>query len=87
LNITEGSDSVSIYYDYVKSDSVITIAQLCKIKDEKIIEILCPLEKAKRYPMPINPTGRFIALADQGNYRILLYSQPEILRLLESRVQ
>jgi len=35
----------------------------------------------------IDPTGRFIALADQENYRILLYSQPEILRLLESRVQ
>ncbi|MEE9144930.1 MAG: hypothetical protein V3U06_09210, partial [Candidatus Binatia bacterium] len=33
----------------------------------------------------IDPTGRYIALADQGNHRILLYSQPEILKLLESK--
>ncbi|MCZ6626324.1 MAG: hypothetical protein O7B35_19145, partial [Deltaproteobacteria bacterium] len=33
----------------------------------------------------IDPTGRYIALADQENYRILLYSQPEILKLLESK--
>ncbi len=33
----------------------------------------------------IDPTGKYIALVDQGNHRILLYSQPEILELLESK--
>lgn len=33
----------------------------------------------------IDPMGRFIALADQGHDRILLFSQPEILKLLESK--
>ncbi len=40
LSITEGEDSVSIYYDYEKSDRIITIAQLFKFKEHKISEIL-----------------------------------------------
>jgi len=31
----------------------------------------------------IDPTGKYVAIADQGNYRILLYSLPEILRHLD----
>jgi sugar lactone lactonase YvrE len=31
----------------------------------------------------IDPTGKYVAIADQGNFRILLYSLPEILRHLE----
>ena len=40
LSITESKGSVSIYYDYEKSDLIITIAQLFKFKGHKISEIL-----------------------------------------------
>ena len=40
LSITESEDSVSIYYDYEKSDRAITIAQLFKFKNQTISEIL-----------------------------------------------
>jgi DNA-binding beta-propeller fold protein YncE len=33
----------------------------------------------------IDPTGKYVAIADQGNSRILLYSLPEILNHLASR--
>ncbi len=39
LSITENADSVSIYYDYEKSEQDITIAQLFKFKNQKITEI------------------------------------------------
>ena len=40
LSVTESGDSVSIYYDYEKSDGAITIAQLFKFKNQKISEVL-----------------------------------------------
>ncbi len=40
LNVMESGDSVSIYYDYEKSDGAITIAQLFTFKNQKIREIL-----------------------------------------------
>ena len=40
LNVMEGGDSVSIYYDYEKSDGALTIAQLFTFKNRKIREIL-----------------------------------------------
>lgn len=40
LSVTEGNDSVSIFYDYIKTDSVITIAQMFKIHNQKIRETL-----------------------------------------------
>ena len=40
LSVTEGDDSVSVYYDYEKSDRVMTIAQLFRFKDGKISELL-----------------------------------------------
>jgi len=40
LSITEGKDSVSINYDYEKSDRTIAIAQLFKFSNQKIQEIL-----------------------------------------------
>jgi len=40
LSVTENGDNVSVYYDYVKSDRTITIAQLFKFKNRKISEIL-----------------------------------------------
>jgi hypothetical protein len=40
LSVTEGADSVSIYYDYEKVDGAITIAQLFKFADDRISEIL-----------------------------------------------
>ena len=30
----------------------------------------------------MDPTGKYVAIADQGNYRIVLYSFPEILKHL-----
>jgi DNA-binding beta-propeller fold protein YncE len=33
----------------------------------------------------IDPTGKYVAIADQGNLRIVLYSLPEILNHLASR--
>lgn len=32
----------------------------------------------------IDPTGKYVAIADQGNFRVLLYSLPEMLRHLAS---
>ncbi|MEQ9618769.1 MAG: hypothetical protein RIG61_06310 [Deltaproteobacteria bacterium] len=40
LSVTEGRGSVSIFYEYIKPGEVITIAQLFKINDRKIIETL-----------------------------------------------
>lgn len=40
LSVTEGDDSVSVYYSYEKSDRSLTIAQLFRFKDQKICEIL-----------------------------------------------
>ncbi len=40
FSVMEGGDSVSIYYDYEKSDGAITIAQLFTFKKQKISEIL-----------------------------------------------
>lgn len=40
LNVMESGDSVSIYYDYEKSDRSITIAQLFTFKNQEIREIL-----------------------------------------------
>ena len=40
ISVTENEDSVSVYYDYEKSDGTITIAQLFKFRCEKICEIL-----------------------------------------------
>ena len=40
LSVTESDDSVSIYYDYEKSDQVITIAQLFRFDKGKITELL-----------------------------------------------
>jgi hypothetical protein len=30
----------------------------------------------------MDPTGKYVAIADQGNFRIVLYSLPEILKHL-----
>lgn len=40
LSITESEQSVAVFYDYQKPDRVIQIAQLFKIEQEKIHEIL-----------------------------------------------
>ncbi len=40
FSVMEGGDSVSIYYDYEKSDGALTIAQLFTFKNQKIGEIL-----------------------------------------------
>ena len=40
LSVTESRDSVSIFWDYEKTDSAMTIAQLFRFKGEKISEIL-----------------------------------------------
>jgi hypothetical protein len=40
FSVMESGDSVSIYYDYEKSDGSITIAQLFTFKNQKIREIL-----------------------------------------------
>jgi hypothetical protein len=40
LHVMESRDSVSIYYNYEKSDGAITIAQLFTFKNQKIREIL-----------------------------------------------
>lgn len=40
LSVTECSDSVSIFYNYEKSDRTITIAQLFRFENQKISEIL-----------------------------------------------
>ena len=40
LSVTESNDSVSVYYEYEKSDRVITIAQLFRFRNGKISELL-----------------------------------------------
>jgi hypothetical protein len=40
ISISEDGDSVSVFYDYEKSDSSVTIAQLFKFRNQKISEIL-----------------------------------------------
>lgn len=40
LSITENEDAVAVFYEYQKPDKPITIAQLFKIKNEKITETL-----------------------------------------------
>lgn len=40
LSVTESNDSVSIFYEYERSEGSMTIAQLFKFKDQKISEIL-----------------------------------------------
>ena len=40
ISVTENEDSVSVYYDYEKSDATITIAQLFIFRDRRISEIL-----------------------------------------------
>lgn len=40
LHISEDNDNLSIFYNYIKSDGVITIAQLFKIRDQQIYETL-----------------------------------------------
>lgn len=40
LSITEGDDSVAVFYEYQKPECVIQIAQLFKIRNCKINEIL-----------------------------------------------
>ncbi|MCZ6672372.1 MAG: nuclear transport factor 2 family protein [Verrucomicrobia bacterium] len=40
ISLTEGPDSVSIYYDYKTSTQTITIAQLFSFREHKISEVL-----------------------------------------------
>lgn len=40
LSVTEGGDHVSIYYEYEKRDRVQTMAQLCRLENQVIREIL-----------------------------------------------
>ena len=40
LSITEDEDTVSIYYEYVKSEGILTIAQLFTFKNHRISEML-----------------------------------------------
>lgn len=40
LSITESEHSVAVFYEYQKPDRAMQIAQLFKIKDEKIYEVL-----------------------------------------------
>ena len=40
LSVMDDGDSVSVFYDYVKSEGAITVAQLCKFKDQNTSEIL-----------------------------------------------
>jgi ketosteroid isomerase-like protein len=40
LSATEGEDSVAVFYEYQKPDRVIRIAQLFKIRNHKINEVL-----------------------------------------------
>ena len=40
LSVTENEDSVAVFYEYQKPERTITIAQLFKIRDQKIHEIL-----------------------------------------------
>ena len=40
LSVTENEDSVAVFYEYEKPDREMQIAQLFKIKDQKINEVL-----------------------------------------------
>jgi hypothetical protein len=40
ISLTEGGDNVAVFYNYKKPDRVIKIAQLFKIKNQKISEVL-----------------------------------------------
>ena len=40
LSVTQGDDSVSIYWDYQKHDRTVTIAQLFRFRKQAISEIL-----------------------------------------------
>ena len=40
INVTEDVGSVAIFYDYEKPDKVMTIAQLFKVREGKISEVL-----------------------------------------------
>jgi hypothetical protein len=40
LSITEGVDSLAVFYDYVKPEGVIRIAQLFRFKNQRISETL-----------------------------------------------
>jgi hypothetical protein len=39
-SLTEGDNEVSVFYDYEKGTQSVTIAQLCRFKDQKISEIV-----------------------------------------------
>ncbi len=39
ISVTEGGDSVSVFYDYEKADETITIAQLFRIDNQGIREL------------------------------------------------
>ena len=40
LSVTQDEDSVSVYYDYEKSEGFLTVAQLFRFKDQQISELL-----------------------------------------------
>ncbi len=40
LSVMADGDSVSVFDDYVKSEGALTVAQLCKFRNERISEIL-----------------------------------------------
>ena len=40
LSLTESGDDVCVFYDYEKSGNTMTVAQLCKFKDQTIGEIV-----------------------------------------------
>lgn len=40
LSVTEGDDAVAVFYEYQKPEHVLQIAQLFKIRDYKINEII-----------------------------------------------
>jgi len=40
LSVTESEDSVAVFYEYQKPEHVIQIAQLFKIRDQKIHDVL-----------------------------------------------
>jgi hypothetical protein len=40
LSVTEDGDSVAVFYEYQKPDRVMLIAQLFKLKEQKIDEVL-----------------------------------------------
>ena len=40
LSVTENDDSVAVFYEYQKSDGPLLVAQLFKIKNQKIQEVI-----------------------------------------------